>query len=146
MVQLEIFESISKTHLCVLAIKATVEFADLNTEELLELANEPCELILDTDKLIIEQKGEKQYTFPRSKIHRAKIYDTNRIELEMGTRAPVTGSIRFKFLTNFDAENFYQELIKDSIVVTPQLESVCPKISSSQPVNQSIRSNQRLLF
>jgi hypothetical protein len=84
-----------------------VHFADLPTQEILSLPNGECELIFDTDKLVLEQHNDKQYTFPRSTIRTIRLIDDNEIELELGSRAPVQGFIRFHFESAMDARSCY---------------------------------------
>lgn len=84
-----------------------VYFADLATQELLALPTGECELIFDMDKLILEQRGDKQYTFARSTIRTIGLVKNDEIEFELGSRAPVQGLIRFRFDSAIDARSCY---------------------------------------
>ncbi len=84
-----------------------VYFANLATQEILCLPSGECELIFDIDKLILEQRHDKQYTFPRSTIRTIRLINNNEIEFELGSRAPVQGCIRFRFDSAMDAHSCY---------------------------------------
>jgi hypothetical protein len=84
-----------------------VHFADLATQEILSLPSGECELIFDTDKLVLEQRHDKQYTFARSAIRRLNLINNNEIQFELGSRAPVQGSICFRFDSPIDARTCY---------------------------------------
>ena len=96
-----------------LALRYRVHFADLATTEILSLPNDVCELIFDRDKVVLEQHHVKQYIFPRSTIRTIYLINTNTIELELGSRAPVQGSIRFRFESPTDARLCYFQWIED---------------------------------
>ena len=68
-----------------------------------------CELIFDNDKVVLEQRQDKQYTFPRSTIRTLRLLNHNQIEFELGSRAPVQGSIRFRFDSPVDARTCYSQ-------------------------------------
>ncbi|CAF2573973.1 unnamed protein product [Rotaria sp. Silwood2] len=89
------------------AMRYRVHFADLATQEILSLPSGVCELIFDTDKLVLEQHNDKQYTFPRSTIRTIRLINDRDIEFELGTRAPVQGFIRFRFESFIDARSCY---------------------------------------
>ncbi|CAF0826950.1 unnamed protein product [Rotaria sp. Silwood1] len=89
------------------AMRYRVQFADLATQEILSLPNGVCELIFDTDKLVLEQHHDKQYTFPRSTIRTIRLINDRDIEFELGTRAPIQGFIRFRFESPIDARSCY---------------------------------------
>lgn len=91
----------------VLASRYRVYFADLATQELLALPNGECELIFDVDKFVLEQRGDKQYTFARSTIRTISLVTNNEIEFELGSRAPVQGLIKFRFDSPIDARTCY---------------------------------------
>jgi hypothetical protein len=86
-----------------------VKFADLATQEILALPSGDCELVFDTDKLVLEQRRDKQYTFPRSTVYAMRLVQDNEIEFELGTRAPVQGFIRFLFESPIDARSCYSQ-------------------------------------
>jgi hypothetical protein len=86
-----------------------VYFADLATQEILALPSGECELIFDTDKLVLEQHHDKQYTFARSTIRTIRLINNNEIEFELGSRAPVQGFIRFRFDSAIDARSCYSQ-------------------------------------
>lgn len=86
-----------------------VQFADLETQEALALPNGECELIFDVDKLILEQRGDKQYTFPRSTVRTISLVNNNEIQFDLGSRAPIPGPIRFRFDTVIDARTCYSQ-------------------------------------
>ena len=86
-----------------------VRFADIATQETLALSTGECELIFDTDKLVLEQNHDKQYVFPRSSIRRLRLVDDDEVEFELGSRAPVQGVIRFRFETPIDARTCFAQ-------------------------------------
>lgn len=88
------------------AMRSRVNFADLATQEILALPTGECELIFDNDKLVLEQRQDKQYTFPRSTIRTLRLTN-NEIEFALGTRAPVQGPIRFRFDSSAEARACY---------------------------------------
>lgn len=75
----------------------------METQEVLALPSGMCELVVDSDKIILEQRNEKQYTFPRSTIRTIRLVDDNIIGFELGSRAPVQGFINFRFDSAIDA-------------------------------------------
>ncbi|CAF0911705.1 unnamed protein product [Rotaria sordida] len=89
------------------AMRYRVHFTDLATQEILSLPSGVCELIVDTDKIVLEQHHDKQYTFPRSTIRTIRLINDRDIEFELGTRAPVQGFIRFRFESSIDARSCY---------------------------------------
>lgn len=80
-----------------------VRFADVETQEILALPTDACELVVDPDKLVLEQHHERQYTFPRSAVRTLRLVDDSTVEYELGGRAPVQGFVRFRFETPADA-------------------------------------------
>jgi hypothetical protein len=59
------------------------------------------------DKIVLEQRRDKQYTFPRATIRSLSLIQDNEIEFELGSRAPVQGFIRFLFESAIDARSCY---------------------------------------
>ncbi len=86
-----------------------VQFADLATQEALSLPSGGCELIFDANKVVLEQRHDKQYTFPRSTIRTIHLIDDNTLEFELGSRAPVQGCIRFRFESPLEAYSCYRQ-------------------------------------
>lgn len=64
-------------------------------------------MIIDTDKLVLEQYQQRQYSFPRSAIRTIRLINDTDVEFELGSRAPITGLIRFRFETFADARSCY---------------------------------------
>ena len=103
-------------HLLPLARRYRVRFADSRTRESLHLPNEPCELIFDADKLVLEQHQDKQYTFPRSTIRSLSRRASNEIQFELGSRAPVPGMICFRFDSPAEAQSCLTQWNSDTTV------------------------------
>jgi hypothetical protein len=110
-----------------------VHFADSKTQETLSLPNDECELIFDTDKLVLEQHQDKQYTFLRSTIRTIRLTNNNEIEFELGARAPVHGFICFRFDSPMDARTCYSQWTEG---VTP-LETSSRESSGRYSVKQN---------
>lgn len=91
------------------AMRYRIQFADLATQEILCLPTGECELIFDTDKIVLEQRQDKQYTFARSTIRRIRLINATTIEFDLGSRAPVQGCIRFRFESPIDAQSCYSQ-------------------------------------
>ena len=93
-----------------------MRFADSITQENLSLPDDPCDLIFDADKLVLEQRQDKQYTFPRSTIRTLSKRASNEIQFELGTRAPVQGVICFRFDSPMDAQACFSQWNGDTAV------------------------------
>jgi hypothetical protein len=119
-----------------------VHFADLKTQETLSLPNGECELIFDTDKLILEQNQDKQYTFARSTIRKIHLINNNEIEFQLGSRAPVQGFICFRFDSPMDARSCYAQWNEG---VTP-LETSSRESSGRYSVKQNTQPFERKNF
>lgn len=125
-----------------LAMRYRVQFADLATQEILCLPSGECELIFDTDKLVLEQRQDKQYTFARSTIRRIRLINNNEIEFELGSRAPVQGFIRFRFDSTMDARTCYSQWNEG---VTP-LESSFRESTERFSVRRTSQQHERKYF
>ncbi|CAF0804790.1 unnamed protein product [Adineta ricciae] len=110
-----------------------VRFADLETQEILVLPSGECQLVFDVDKLVLEQYHDKQYTFPRSTIRTMRLIDDSTLELELGSRAPVQGFIRFRFCSPADARSCYLQWNEGMLIRNPCDQQ---RISVKQTVQQ----------
>ncbi|CAF3677809.1 unnamed protein product [Adineta steineri] len=116
------------------AMRYRVKFADLATQEVLCLPGSDCELIFDADKLILEQRHDKQYTFPRSTIRTIRLINDEEIEFELGSRAPVQGFIRFRFESPVDTRSCYSQW-NEGVV---KIDTYNPKRRSTLDTSQYI--------
>jgi len=110
-----------------------VYFADLTTQETLSLPSGECELILDTDKIVLEQHHDKQYTFPRSTIRTICLIDNDVIEFELGSRAPVQGFIRFRFDSVVNARSCYSQWNEGITPMETSNQQLKKRFSLQQP-------------
>jgi len=114
-----------------------VHFADLATQEILSLPSGECELIFDIDKLVLEQRHDKQYTFARSAIRTLSLINNNEIQFELGSRAPVQGSICFRFDSAIDARSCYSKWNEGITPLETSIRSTSGRFSikpNSQPI------------
>ncbi|CAF1440923.1 unnamed protein product [Adineta ricciae] len=117
-----------------------VRFADLETQEILVLPSSECELVFDVDKLVLEQYHDKQYTFPRSTIRTMRLIDDSTLELELGSRAPVQGFIRFRFDSPVDARSCYSQWNEGMSIRNPCDQQLISEKQTVQHLEPSIHS------
>jgi hypothetical protein len=109
-----------------------VRFADSITRENLSLPDDPCDLVFDADKLVLEQRQDKQYTFPRSTIRNLSKRASNEIQFELGTRAPVQGIICFRFDLPMDAQACLTQWNADTSIEEIPIAPVRERLSIRQ--------------
>lgn len=104
----------------ILEFRFDVELANERTIHALKLQEKNCKLVLTPENLIIEQFNDKQYSIPRRAIRLTRHGTGRELEFDLGSRSPIQDVLAFRFQSDIEAQECYNQFAKDSIVFNEQ--------------------------